>query len=210
MRGLIYKDFLIFYKSFDKRMIAIALGFSILVLYNGGSYGGLIASIMAAMTISAQNIMCFASDDKANWKLYQMAMPVNGFSVVAGKYISVICTLGISLSVSIVLNLISSICFGRYEASVWGLAVFVSIFVPLLWTGICLPLTYWFGMQSAQAMGIFVVIPVFYLVKYFEEGAGFLAMAESLSAYLWIAGMVTIVMFGLSMFVSMAGYERRK
>lgn len=209
MRGLIYKDFSLFYKSFDKKMIAIAFVFSALLLCSG-RYGGLIASIMAAMTVGAQNIMSFASDDKANWKKYQMAMPLSSFSVVAGKYISVICTLGISLAASVAMNLISSLCFGKADASVWGLAVFASIIIPLLWTGICLPLTYWFGMQSAQTMGIFVVIPVFYLVKYFEDGTGFLAMAESLSAYFAAVGAITVVVFGISMAVSMAGYARRK
>ena len=48
--------------------------------------------------------------------------------------------------------------------------------IPLLWTGICLPLTYWFGFRSAQTMGLIVVIPMFYFVKYFEDGPGMAAM----------------------------------
>ena len=59
-------------------------------------------------------------------------------------------------------------------------------------------------------MGIFVVIPVFYLVKYFEDGTGFLAMAESLSTYFAAVGAITVVVFGISMAVSTAGYARRK
>ena len=43
-----------------------------------------------------------------------------------------------------------------------------SFIIPLLWTGICLPLTYWFGFRSAQTLGLFVVIPMLYFVKYFE------------------------------------------
>lgn len=210
MRGLIYKDFSIFYKSIDKKMIAMSILFCALILYKGGSYGGLIASILIAMTVGAQNIMSFASDDQANWKKYQMTMPLSSLSVVAGKYISVICTLGVSLGISMMLNLISSLCFGVSDASVWGLVIFISIFLPLLWTGICLPLTYWFGMQSAQAMGIFVVIPIFYLVKYFEDGTGFLAMTDSLAAYLGAAAAFTLVVFGASMMVSVAGYRRLK
>ena len=59
-------------------------------------------------------------------------------------------------------------------------------------------------------MGIFVVIPIFYLVKYFEDGTGFLAMTESLAAYLAVAAAVTVVVFGVSMMVSIAGYRRLK
>lgn len=210
MRGLIYKDFSIFCKCIDKKLILIAGAFSCLLLCTAGSYGGLMASILLAMTIGMQNVTSFVSDDKARWNKYQMAMPLGSFSVVTAKYLSVICTLGISLSGSIVLNLISAVAFRSYNASVWGLALFAAVFIPLLWTGICLPLTYWFGVQSAQTMGLLIIIPVFYLIKYFEDGAGLSVMADSLSAYLVSAGGLTVILFALSLFISAAGYSRRK
>lgn len=210
MRGLIYKDFSIFCKCIDKKLLAIAAAFSILLLCSAGSYGGLMASILLAMTIGMQNVMSFVSDDKARWHKYQMAMPLNSLSVVASKYLSVICTLGISLMGSIVLNLISAVFYRDFDASVWGIAIFAAVFIPMLWTGICLPLTYWFGVQSAQAMGLLVIIPVFYLIKYFEDGAGFSTMAGSLSPYFLGAGIIAVVIFGISLFVSAAGYARRK
>lgn len=210
MRGLIYKEFSIFYKCIDKKLIAIALGFTALLIYSAGNYGGLMASIMFAMTIAMQNVMSFASDDKARWKKYQMTMPLSDFSVVASKYVSVVCTLGISLSGSVVFNLLSGIFYHAFDTAVWGLAVFAAIFIPLMWTGICLPLTYWFGVQSAQVMGLFIVIPMFYLVKYFEDGVGFSAMADSLSSYLFITAVITVVIFLVSMVVSVAGYAKRK
>ena len=210
MRGLIYKDFSIFCKCIDKKLLAIAAVFSILLLCSAGSYGGLMASILLSMTIGMQNIMSFISDDKARWQKYQMAMPLNSLSVVASKYLSVICTLGISLSGSIVLNLVSAVIYRDFDASVWGIAVFAAVFIPLLWTGICLPLTYWFGVQSAQAMGLLVIIPVFYLIKYFEDGAGFSTMAGSLSPYILSAGIIAVVIFGVSLFISAARYTPRK
>lgn len=210
MRGLIYKDFSIFYKCIDKKLIAIAVGFTALLIFSAGIYGGLLASIMFAMTIGMQNVMSLAGDDKAGWKKYQMAMPVSGFSVVASKYISVLITSLISLLGSMVFNLIAGAAFGSFEPTVWGISAFGAVFLPLLWTGICLPLTYWFGVQSAQAMGLVVVIPMFYLVKYFEDGAGFSAMADSVASYLLAAGIVTVIIFGLSLGVSVLGYERKK
>ena len=210
MRGLIYKDFSIFYKCIDKKLIVIAVGFTALLIFSVGDFGGLLASIMFAMTIGMQNVMSLAGDEKAGWKKYQMALPMSGFSVVASKYISVLATLGISLMGSIVFNLIASVVFRSFDITVWGISAFGAVFLPLLWTGICLPLTYWFGVQSAQAMGLVVVIPVFYLVKYFEDGAGFSAMASSLASYLLAAGVAAIFIFGLSLGVSILGYERRK
>lgn len=210
MRGLIYKDFSIFYKCIDKKLIVIAVGFTSLLIFSAGSYGGLMATIMFAMTIGMQNIISFAGDDKASWKKYQMAMPLSGISVVASKYISVLITLGFSLLGSIVFNLLSSVILRCFNPAVWGLSMFVAVFLPLLWTGICLPLTYWFGVQSAQVMGLLIVIPIFCVIKYFEDGAGLSAMVGSLPSYLLAAGITTVIIFGLSVGVSVLGYERRR
>ena len=210
MKGLIYKDITIFFKSIDKKLMLIAVGAIILLMVNTGVYAGLFASVMLAMTIGMQNIMSFACDEKASWKKYQLAMPVNAVLVVTSKYISVIYTLAVSLVGSVLFNLLSSIAFHEFNVIVWGVSTAVSLIVPLLWTGICLPLTYWFGFRSAQTMGLIVVIPMFYFVKYFEDGAGFSAMASSILSYAVVAGIVVAVLFIISMIVSMIGYSRKK
>ena len=69
MRGLIYKDISIFFKSIDKKLILIAAAAIVLLIFNAGIYAGLFASVMFAMTIGMQNIMSFASDEKASWKI---------------------------------------------------------------------------------------------------------------------------------------------
>ena len=210
MKGLIYKDITIFFKSIDKKLVLIMTGTIILLMVNTGVYAGLFASVMLAMTTGMQNIMSFASDEKASWKKYQLAMPVSAVSVVAGKYISVICTLAVSMVGSILLNLLPSIAFRKFNVTVWGVSVAASLIVPLLWTGICLPLTYWFGFRSAQTMGLFAVIPLFYFVKYFEDGAGFSAMKSSILSYAVVAGIAAAVLFILSMLISTIGYRRKK
>ncbi len=210
MKGLIYKDITIFYKSIDKRLVLIAAGAIVLLMVNTGVYAGLLASVMLAMTIGMQNIMSFASDEKASWKKYQLAMPVNAVSVVTSKYVSVVCTLAVSLAGSILFNLLSSVVFRSFNLTVWGVSAAASVIVPLFWTGICLPLTYWFGFRSAQTMGLFAVIPMFYFVKYFEDGAGFSAMTNSILSYAAAAGAMVIVLFIISMFISMTGYKKRK
>ena len=209
MKGLIYKDITIFFKSIDKKLVLIAVGAIILLMVNTGVYAGLLASVMLAMTIGMQNIMSFASDEKASWKKYQLTMPVNAVSVVAGKYISVICTLAFSIVGSIVLNLLASIAFQSFNVTVWGVSAAVSLIIPLLWTGICLPLTYWFGFRSAQTMGLIVVIPMFYFVKYFENRAGFSAMTNSIFSYIIIAGVAVVILFIISMIICTIGYSRK-
>ena len=209
MRGLIYKDVIIFFKGIDKKMILLVAGVNILLMLNTGVYAGLFASVMLAMSIGMQNIMCFANDERADWKTYQMAMPVDTVSVVASRYISVILTLTVSLAGSLLFNLLASAGSGIFDGRVWGISAVVSILIPLLWTGICLPFTYWFGFRSAQTMGMFAVIPMFFFIKYFEDGVGFSAMISSLSSALFVAGVVTVVVFCLSMGISAAGYARK-
>jgi hypothetical protein len=210
MKGLIYKDITIFYKGIDKKLVMIAAGVIILLMVKTGVYAGLFASVMFAMTIGMQNIMSFASDEKASWKKYQLALPVNAISVVMSKYISVGCTLAVSLVGSILFNLLSSVAFRSVNIIVWGVSAAVSVIVPLLWTGICLPLTYWFGFRSAQTMGLIVVIPMFYFIKYFEDGAGFSAMTNSMLSYAALAGIAVVVLFMISMIISIIGYSRKK
>lgn len=210
MRGLIYKEFSIFYKSIEKKLIIISGVFTIWLLFSIGAYGGLLASIMIAMTIGMQNVSSFITDDKARWVKYQKTMPLSNFSVVASKYISVICTLGISILGSIISNILSCIISQSFDLSVLGLSIFVAVVIPIIWTGICLPLNYWFGVQPAQIIGLFIVVPVSYLISYFEDGAGFSAMTSSVSSYLLLVAIVAVVIFIISIAISVIGYARRK
>lgn len=209
MRGLIYKEFCCFYKGIDRKLVVIAGAAVGLLLYKAGSYGGLMASVMLGITVGMQNCMCVAGDEKSGWKKYQMAMPVGSLRSVAGKYVSVLCTLGICLAGSMGCSLVSGIA-AEFEFSLCVLSGVVAVVVPMVWTGICLPLTYWFGVQSAQSMGLVVMVPVFYLVKYFEDGPGFSVMADSISSLLPVVCVGAVLLFGVSLAVSAAGYGRRR
>ena len=209
MRGLIYKDTSIFFKSIDKKLIlivAVAIG---LLVFNVGNYSGLFASVMLAMTIGMQNIMSFASDEKASWKKYQLAMPISSFTVVASKYISVIYTVAVGILGSVIFNALASVIFQDFDLLIWVFSIAAAVIIPLLWTGLCLPLTYWFGFRSAQTMGLFAVIPMFYFIKYFEDGPGMAAMINSIYSYMFIAGIAAILIFGISFAISTVGYSQK-
>lgn len=210
MKGLIYKDIAIFFKGIDKKTALIAVGATVLLMVKTGVYAGLLASVMFALFIAIQDLNGFMSDERACWGKYQMALPVSAVSVVAGKYISVAGTLIFSLAGSILFNLIASLVHRGFSGAVWGASAAIAVIVPLLWTGIGLPLSYWFGFPSAQAMGLFAVFPMFYFVKYFEDGAGFSAMADSVLSFAVLAGAAAAALFVISMGISMAGYSRRK
>ena len=49
MKGLIYKEISLFFKSFDKKLIIIAAAAVVLLIMNAGDFSGLLATIMFAM-----------------------------------------------------------------------------------------------------------------------------------------------------------------
>ncbi len=210
MRGLIYKDVQLFCRSVDKKLILITVVAIALLLAKAGAYGGLMGSIMLAMTVSMQNIMTFATDEKVDWKKYQKALPISNLSVIASKYLSVLITLVVSVLGSVVFSLASCMIHGKFDIMLLGLSVLSAVVVPLIWTGICLPLTFWFGFRSAQTMGLIVVIPTFYMIKFFEDGPGISKLPASISTYLlWIC-IVAVSIFLLSIVTSLLGYSKKK
>lgn len=210
MRGLIYKNVQLFFKSVDKKLILIAVVAIALLLAKAGVYGGLMGSIMLAMTVSMQNIMIFNTDEKTDWEKYQRALPISNFSVIVSTYTAVLITLVITILGSIVFTIISSFIHASFDLMLLGLSILNAVVVPLIWTGICLPLTFWFGFRSAQTMGLIIVIPIFYMIKFFEDGPGLSAIPTSISAYLlWIC-IAAVVIFVLSFVVSLLGYTKKK
>lgn len=208
MRGLIYKDIQLFFRSIDKKLILIAAAAIALLLAKAGIYGGLMGSIMLAMTVSMQDIMTFATDEKVDWKKYQKALPISNISVVVSKYLSVLATLAVSILGSVVFSLTSCLIHREFDIALLGLSILSAIVVPLIWTGICLPLTFWFGFRSAQTMGLIIIIPIFYMIKFFEDGPGLSALPTSASAYLlWIC-IAAVAVYLISIVVSLLGYSK--
>lgn len=211
MKGLIYKDVSLFFKYVDKKLIVLMAGAVALVMYAVGEYAGSVTSAMFAATVGLQHIMCFAGDEKADWKKYQLAMPVSSYYVVASKYISVIYTLAVSVLGSLLFNLLAWLLFHSFDPYVWGFSIIAAVIIPLLCTAVCLPLSYWFGFQLARTMGSFVVvIPMLLFLNYFEDGHGLPIMGTSLCSYVLFMFIATLILFGISLVISKAGYDRKK
>ena len=208
MKGLIYKDIQLFFKGVDKKTLSIAAAAILLLMTQTGPYGGFLGSILLAMTVSIQNILILSSDETAHWLIYQRSLPISSRQVVASKYLSVLCTLGVSVGGSVLLCLLSGTVHGTLSPSFLGLSVWTSVVIPLLWTGVCLPLTYWFGFRTAQLMGMIVVVPLFFLVKFFEDGPGFAAMPATLADLGALASVAAVVLFLLSYAISVKGYQK--
>ncbi len=210
MKGLIYKDFSLFFRSIDKNLIIMALIVLILLFANTGDFAGLLATIMFSMVIGMQNVMSFAIDEQVSWKKYQLTMPVNPFLTVGGKYISVLLTIGLSIIVSVAFYVVSGIIYNAYDVKLLFISILASIIIPLIWTAFCLPLSYWFGFRKAQIVRLFLIVPVFCFISYFEDGPGFVSLKDTMASYFLTGLMISIALFGISYVVSVLGYLRKK
>lgn len=209
MRGLIYKENCLFIKGLEKRSLIVVAVVVAFLMVKADIYAGLMASIMLALAIGIQGTMSFASDEKTDWKKYQMALPLNNFGVVASKYISAIYMIIIGMCGSVILNFLSSLVHNNWDFTLWGLSALIEIIIPVLWLGICLPLTYWFGYKSSQMMGMICIFPMVYLVKFFEDGPGLSALPNTISLYLLMSFCIAIVLYVISFFISVVGYSRK-
>lgn len=210
MRGLIYKETAVFFKSIDRKVFLFTAGMLVLIMLESDAFAGLLATIMLAMFIGIQHILTFSSDEQVGWGEYQSAMPVNGLRVVGSKYLSILGTLAVSFFGSIALNLLASIIFGSFDFAVWGFSMASALIIPLVMTGFCMPFIYWFGFPAGRVMGGLAVIPVICFVKYFEDGPGFEAMICSIQACVAAAIAAAAGLFLISLAVSVLGYGRKK
>ena len=207
MRGLVYKEMALFFKSINIKLVFVAGAAVILLLYNMEIYAGLFASLMFSLTIAMQNTMGFVADEKSDWKRYQMSMPVNALLVVTSKYISVILTLVFSILGSIFFNIISGIFSGGFDITLCKLSVMLSVALPLFWNAICLPLTYWFDFRHAQIIRLFAIIPIIMLTKYMEDVQGGQPLMLTGNYYMLVIAFISVVLFFVSILASVAGYK---
>ena len=163
MKGLIYKDFHLVLKTADKKMLFIIAGFAIIIYAKLGIYSGLILSIMLSMSLGMQAVMSIAADEQVKFRKYELALPVKKSKIVLSKYVSVLLVLSLSVGVSIVSNIISVFINRRLEWNLIGISLGAAVLLPVVWSAVCLPLTYWFNYQTAQVMS-FVTISLYFIL----------------------------------------------
>ncbi|MCI8690936.1 MAG: ABC-2 transporter permease [Oscillibacter sp.] len=209
MRGLIYKDVCLFFKGLDKRIFILVGAVMVLLVINCGTIAGLMASIMLAMTVGIQHTLTFSFEEKVEWEKYQRILPVPGHRIVAGKYAAVVATLWVSVVGSAVFNLAIFAVYRMFSLPLLVFSVVCAVAIPLVWTAVTLPACYWFDFQLAQYVSIVLIFPIFYTVKYFEEGPDEFplnALNGSALQYVPFAAICIAALFAVSYGISLAGY----
>ena len=192
MGALTYREMQIFVSGIGWRMMCLAAGVIGLLLWKAGSYGGFFGSILLAMLIGIQNLLCMRGADREKTS-----------REIIAKYLSVAGTAVISVIGSILCNLLAY--RGAPDLWILQIALWSSALIPLVWSSLCLPVFYWFGFEKAKIVGLILVIPIFYLVKFFEDGPGISALPIDLPTWMAFFNLCAIALFFLSACIGIVG-----
>lgn len=214
MKGIVYKDVCLFFKSIDKWLLLVLGGLLVLFAAEGGVYAGMLFSVALDMMVGVVHVMTFEKEGKVDWAKYQRTFPLSGWKVVAGKYAAVLLSMLAGLIGAVVFNLAAFSIYGTFLPLVLGLSVLLALAIPLAWTAITLPFCYWFSFQVAQYTSMPLAFLLFFSLKNIEDGMwtvpDLLSIVGNPSVYLPLGLLAILGAFLLSMAVSAAGCCCRK
>ena len=214
MRGMIYKDLCLFFKGFDKVVLAVLGGILAVFWFESGVYAGMLFSFALDMMLGILHLTALEKEEKTGWRSYQRTMPVGVGKVMAGKYAAVLLTVPVSVAGAVVSNLAAFAVYRTFWPEVLGLSVVAAIIVPPVFAVFSLPFYYWFGSQIAQFTSLPLAFLMFYAIKNFEDGwwtvADLVSLTGNLPLALLAGALVLTVLLAASLALSAAGYCRRK
>ena len=214
MRGMIYKDLCLFFKGFDKVVLAVLGGILAVFWFESGVYAGMLFSFALDMMVGVLHLTALEKEEKTAWRSYQRTMPVGVGKVMAGKYAALLLTVPVSVAGAVVSNLAAFAVYRAFWPEVLGLSVVAAIIVPPVFAVFSLPFYYWFGSQIAQFTILPLAFLMFYAIKNFEDGwwtvADLVSLAENLPLSLLAGALALAALLAASLALSAAGYCRRK
>ena len=211
---MIYKDLCLFFKGFDKVVLAVLGGILAVFWFESGVYAGMLFSFALDMMLGILHLTALEKEEKTGWRSYQRTMPVGVGKVMAGKYAAVLLTVPVSVAGAVASNLAAFAVYGTFWPEVLRLSILAAVVLPPVFAMFSLPFYYWFGTQIAQFTSLPLAFLLFYAIKNFVDGWWTVADLVSLAGNLPIALLTGVLalagMFLLSLALSAAGYCRRK
>ena len=213
MRGMIYKDLCLFFKGFDKVVLAVLGGILAVFWFESGVYAGMLFSFALDMMLGILHLTALEKEEKTGWRSYQRTMPVGVGKVMAGKYAAVLLTVPVGAAGAAASNLIAFAVYRTFLPETLALSVLLAVVIPLAWTAFSLPFYYWMGNHVAQYTSMPLAFLLFFALKNFEDGMWTVVDLSFLSgnlASVWLIGLLALAgMFLASLAVSAAGYCRQ-
>ena len=211
---MIYKDLCLFFKGFDKVVLAVLGGILAVFWFESGAYAGMLFSFALDMMVGVLHLTALEKEEKTAWRSYQRTMPVGVGKVMAGKYAAVLLTVPVSVAGAVVSNLAAFAMYRTFWPEVLGLSILAAVALPPVFAVFSLPFYYWFGTQIAQFTSLPLAFLLFYAIKNFEDGwwtvADLVSLTGNFPLALLTGALALAGMFLLSLALSAAGYCRRR
>lgn len=209
MKGILYKDFKVLLKQIKPTfilLIVVAIGF---VIYKVPPFGGVIASMMVGLTVGMIPIYFIQSDEQANWKKYELTLPVTKFSLIGSKYLVQIMAAVFTVLFSVIVLSLEHIILKDVSLVLVKTSLILSFVSPILIGSFMIPLSLKFGTQKARFMAMPLFLPIVFIISGFEDGNITANILNDYNSFLLIFIVVSLIVLLASYFVSIFLYKDR-
>lgn len=204
MKGLVLKE-IYNLKGFGRILgLLVALYAVVGVITGSTAYIWTVLMLLCAMLPMTSS----ALDDQANWNAYAQCMPVSRTQQVVAKYLMTLIVAVSLVAVSLLVTLLASLRNTvNWDETFLGMGV--SFCMALLLTALLMPAVIKFGVEKARLV---IMIGVMLAMILFTGllGTDVAAQAPVLRIIPYVLPPVAVVLFGLSVLVSVRIYEAKE
>lgn len=210
MKGLILKDFYNMAKSFKFFLL-------IILIYGGISYfngSGAFLTFMIILISMMVPITALSTDEKDQWDVLGLTMPVTPLTMVGEKFLLVLACCVIGLGGGLAVSLLFTVTGGKVSISeIWATLIPGSC-VVLLYNCILLPVVYKFGSERGRIISIVVVMAPALVMMILEKQEMLPELPVVLSWLKNTGGLIILiavpVLFLISFFLSLHLYRAKE
>lgn len=210
MRGLLLKDYYMI-RKYGLFLFALGMFYTVAGSINL-SHASMFFSIflflyMGILTNSAMNL-----EEKSHWEGYAVMLPYSRAELVAEKYLFSLINIGFSAIVYGGLNLVlAGMGLNRLLMKDILIVTVLGSSIGLLLPSLSLPWMFWLGGSKGRICMIVSVGVITAIIGAVSAGSGDVyAQLSAENQFAIVCGIITLVVWGLSMLISMGVYARRE
>ncbi|HHW68032.1 MAG TPA: ABC-2 transporter permease [Epulopiscium sp.] len=202
MTGLILKD-IYNLKRHSKVYVILLIFYFFLSRANGNAtmFGSMLSILAVMLPITAM-----AYDEKNNWDRYALTMQLSRKDLVLSRYI-----LGLIFAlIAFIISIVSSLLFNKellMESIIADISILSSV---LLLIAFVFPVLFKFGIEKGRTLMIIILFAPTMLLVFLSNLGIKLPDEEALKPLLYFSPVAIIIIFILSIFVSISIYNKKE
>lgn len=204
MRGLLYKDLVVTWKTC--RMVILAV--VIFAVMAGIGEQQLLFAVYAPIVLTATVLTTLAYDERSGWLRYAEALPYGRNTIVKSKYVMAFLCCVIAVLVTAAASIVSGMVQGRL---IWESMLFLAVeqlLVGTIQTVILLPVSLRLGVEKGRIVYI-ICIGAFCALSFFMPQPGIVWGPGTMVLECLATTVVCLVLWVLSYLVGAAVFRKR-